>query len=151
VTRLLLTDVRDVVGALREERALDLRRALEDLASAAPEPRVHLACPTDLEVSDPLRAHTLFRCAQEAITNAVRHAQAKNVWIELSREADGGLQLHARDDGRGAAAVEPGNGLRGMRERLEEAGGSLEIAAAPGAGFALRAALPAFAGGRGRP
>ncbi|HEV8632008.1 MAG TPA: histidine kinase [Thermoanaerobaculia bacterium] len=152
VTRLLLADVRDVVGALREERTIDLRRALEGLAAGTSQPRVHLAFPPGLEVREPAQAHALFRCAQEAITNAVRHARARNLWIEVHDDAAGGLRLAARDDGRGALAVEPGNGLRGMRERLEQVGGTLEIHATPGAGFALIAAMPGpLAPGRGRP
>jgi signal transduction histidine kinase len=148
VTRLLLADVREVVGALRDDRFVDLRRALETLAAGTPEPRVHLSFPEDLEIRDPSQAHALFRCAQEAITNAVRHARAHNLWIELGKEGDG-IALRARDDGRGAAAVRAGNGLQGMRERLEGIGGRLEIESRPGQGFALRAWTPMAVGMEG--
>jgi len=146
VTRLLLSDVRAVVGALREDRSIDLRLALEGLAAGTTEPHVHLAFPSGVAVRDPAQAHALFRCAQEAITNTVRHAGARNLWIEVATSPDGGLELSARDDGQGAGAVEPGNGLRGMRERLEEVGGRLRIEAAPRGGFALHASLPASLG-----
>ncbi len=141
VTRLLLSDVREVVSTLRDDRSVDLRRALETLAAGTPEPRVHLSFPENLEIRDPSQAHALFRCAQEAITNAVRHARARNLWIELRKEDDG-IVLRARDDGRGAAAVRAGNGLQGMKERLEEIGGRLEIESQPGQGFSLRAWTP---------
>jgi signal transduction histidine kinase len=141
VTRLLLSDVREVVSSLREDRPVDLRRALETLAAGTPEPRVLLSFPEDLEIRDPSQAHALFRCAQEAITNAVRHARARNLWIELGKEEDG-IALRARDDGRGTVAVRTGNGLQGMRERLEEIGGRLEIESQPGQGFSLRAWTP---------
>ncbi len=141
VTRLLLGDVREVVSSLREDRSLDLRTALETLIAGISEPRTHLTLPDDLRIEDPAQAHALFRCAQEAITNVVRHAQARNLWLEVAME-EGGLALTARDDGRGVSAVSPGNGLRGMRERLEEVGGRLEIDARPGAGFSLRASIP---------
>ena len=52
------------------------------------------------------------------------------------------IELKARDDGRGAAEVKQGNGLRGMTERLEQLGGKLKIETTPGAGFALHAWLP---------
>lgn len=143
VARLLLAEVREVVGSLREARSVDLRRAIETLLAGTPEPRVHLDFPEDLEIADPVSAHVLFRCVQEAVTNAVRHSRARNLWIELARE-DGGVVLLARDDGRGSAAVQPGNGLRGMRERLEESGGSLEIESGPGEGFRLRCWIPAL-------
>lgn len=141
VARLLLAEVREVVGSLLEDRSIDLRGVIETLLAGTPEPRVHLDFPEDLEIADPVRAHALFRCVQEAMTNAVRHARARNLWIELAQE-DGGVVLRARDDGRGSGAVQPGNGLRGMRERLEENGGSLEIASEPGQGFRLRCWMP---------
>jgi signal transduction histidine kinase len=52
------------------------------------------------------------------------------------------VRLSARDDGRGADSAAAGNGLRGMRERLECYGGEVEVETAPGQGFALRIRLP---------
>src|SRR5260221_4867645 len=101
VTKLLLTDVRGAVSALRGEDAIGLTEALHALVEAVPQPRVHLDLPRDLAICDPLCAQTVLRCVQEIVTNAIRHAHAANVWIELGR-ADGHLQLLARDDGRGA-------------------------------------------------
>jgi signal transduction histidine kinase len=142
VAKLLLADVREMVTTLRQHRPLDLRRALLTLVAGTGEPRIHLALPEDLELRDPSQAHAVFRCVQEAITNAVRHARAENVWIEVGRDG-GRLEVSVRDDGRGAAAAAPGNGLAGMRERFEDAGGGLDVASAPGEGFRLRAWLPA--------
>ena len=93
-------------------------------------------------MGDPAQAHAVFRCVQEAITNTVRHAAAQNVWVDLARDG-GRIQVSVRDDGRGAATPTPGNGITGMRERFEDAGGGLEIASRPGQGFELRAWLPA--------
>lgn len=73
----------------------------------------------------------LLRCAQEIITNAVRHAAARNLWIRCRREG-AELVMDARDDGRGAAELIGGNGLRGMRERLRQYGGQLQLDAARG-------------------
>lgn len=140
VAKLLLADVRNMVSALREDRALDLRHALETLVAGASEPRIHLALPSDLAVVDPSQAHAAFRCVQESITNAIRHAAARNLWIDVVNDGHG-LEVRIRDDGRGAASVAPGNGLEGMRERLEEIGGRLTIESAPGEGFRLRAWL----------
>lgn len=121
VTRLLLGEVRQIVGQLRDTRRVDLPAALRTLGAAIEQPRVEVQVDEDLVV-DPLRAHALYRCAQEALTNAVRHARATRVLLALSRAPDG-LCLEVRDDGRGTAHVTPGAGLRGMRERVEEAGG----------------------------
>jgi signal transduction histidine kinase len=98
--------------------------------------------PEPFLLDDPERAHVLLRCTQEIITNAVRHAHATT--LELDYRVEGGvLRLRARDDGRGAQdAVAAGNGLRGIRERLDGYGGRLDIDPAPERGFALDLLLP---------
>jgi signal transduction histidine kinase len=111
------------------------------LAEGVPELAIHLDIPEALALTDPSRAQILLRCAQEVITNTVRHASAANLWISLEC-GDNGLALRARDDGRGTAELMPGNGLNGMRERLRELGGRVDIATGPGAGFQLRAWMP---------
>ena len=141
VARLLLADVREVVGDLRRDDQVNLREALQMLAEGVPELSIHLEIPEHLSQTDPRHAQILLRCAQEVITNAVRHAHASNLWITLESGRDG-VALRARDDGRGAAELMPGNGLNGMRERLRELGGRLEISTGPGAGFQVRAWMP---------
>ena len=142
LAKTLLAEVRGVVSTMREPIALDIARALTLLSGDIPTPRVHVTVAPDLEVDDPQRAQILLRCAQEAITNAVRHAGAKNLWLTVER-TEHGVTLSARDDGRGAALFRGGNGLTGMRERLETLGGRLELDPNPGRGFALTATLPA--------
>jgi signal transduction histidine kinase len=100
--------------------------------------------PEDLGIYDPVRAETILRCIQEIITNAVRHSSAQNLWIELVKTPDG-VEVCARDDGRGVKQVRVGNGLTGMRERAEQAGGHLEIESTPNAGFRLRVRIPTAA------
>jgi signal transduction histidine kinase len=141
LAKLLLSDVRTVVEALHHEQAIDLAGALATMAAGVPQPRVHLTLPEDLRISDSALAHAVFRCIQEIITNAVRHAAARNLWIEVA-QGPGGLTVAARDDGRGADAYHPGHGLTGMGERLRELGGSLVVASHPGRGFEVRATLP---------
>jgi signal transduction histidine kinase len=79
------------------------------------------------------------------VTNAARHSGAANLWITVRRTA-GAFEVHARDDGRGRATIRDGFGLRGMRERIERAGGALTIESGAGRGFALTAFLPARSG-----
>ncbi len=141
LARLLLTDVREAVSQLREGGTIDLGAALRPLAENVPALEIHMDIAEPLTLDDPERAHVLLRCTQEIITNAVRHAGARNLWISVRRE-DGRIGLEARDDGQGASAVIPGNGLRGMRERLAQHGGGLAVDAHPGAGFHLRLWLP---------
>jgi signal transduction histidine kinase len=96
-------------------------------------------------MTDPLRAQVLLRCAQEMVTNSVRHAQARNFWLQL-RLDENGVALTARDDGRGVDVLQSGNGLRGMAERLRQLGGELKVESSPGAGFSLQAWVSLEAG-----
>ena len=141
ITRLLLSDVRDVVSRLRETSGFDLGAAIQTLARAAVQPQVHVAVPEGLAIDDPLQAHAILRCVQEVITNTMRHAQARNLWITVDQRPDG-IALTARDDGRGVDAVKSGNGLRGMRERFEELSGRVDFSSRPGAGFEVQAFVP---------
>ena len=141
VARMLLADVREVVHSLADERIVDLRGALTTLVADAHSPAIHLSMPDGLHVDDPSKAHVVFRCVQEAITNAARHARARNLWIRVTQSLDG-LDVCISDDGQGDAVVKPGRGLRGMRERLEEVGGSLKLQAVPGHGFIVEAWVP---------
>ena len=142
VARLLLTDVREVVSQLREDDSIDLTAALEALTEGVPGLSIHLELPPRFTVDDPRRAQLLLRCAQEIITNAVRHANARNLWLKFERTEDRRLTIHARDDGRGAVRLDPGNGLTGMRERLAQFGGQLDIVTSRDQGFSLDAWLP---------
>lgn len=141
LARLLLADVREVVSDMREDDKVDLAAALRTLVEGVPEPQIHLDLPAELAMTDPLRAQVLLRCAQEMITNSVRHAQARNLWIRLLLDEDG-VAMTARDDGRGVDVVAAGNGLRGMAERLRQLGGELTVESSPGAGFSLHAWVP---------
>lgn len=149
LARLLLTDVREAVSALREGGAIDLAAALVPLAEGVPSLKVDLDMVAPLEVEDPERAHVLLRCTQEIITNTVRHATGARRLSLSVRLVDGCLRLESRDDGPGAdpAQMVPGNGLRGMRERLAHYGGSVEVRTRPGQGFAMTVVLPADAPG----
>jgi len=143
LAKLLLGNVREVVSQLRETGAIDLAAALRPLTENVPSLDIVLDVEEPLNVEDPQRAHVLLRCTQEIITNAVRHAQARHLWIRVYREAPGLVVVEASDDGVGAAMVNAGNGLRGMRERLQQCGGQLQVDTHPGEGFRLRATVPA--------
>lgn len=142
LTRRLLDDVERVVHALDRDHGLDLTAALRALAADIPRPRVHVEA-AELR-PDAERAHTLLRCCQEIVTNAVKHADAANLWITIQAGPEGVL-LEARDDGAGTDRLVLGHGLSGMRRRVEELGGALDLDTRSGAGFRLRASLPAAA------
>lgn len=142
ISRLLLGDVREVVSSLRDSGPVDLAAAVRRIAHAAPpELAVHLELPGSLVVDDRARGDALARCVQEIVTNATRHARARNLWVRLDERPDG-IAITARDDGHGAGQVIAGHGLTGMRERFEALAGSVEFETTPEAGFAIRGFMP---------
>ena len=140
LTRTTLAAIRSVVSRLRKDDVTDLSAALEALVVAIPNPAIHLRVPEDLPPIDAERALAILRCAQECVTNAIRHSGAQNLWIELVTR-DGGLDLSVRDDGQGAAELAEGNGLAGMRERLASLRGRLSVFPGP-PGFEARVWVP---------
>jgi signal transduction histidine kinase len=141
VAKLLLSDVRDTVSALRGSSRIDLSQALRVLAAAPAPVRIHLEVPERLALDDAAQAHALLRCVQEIITNTARHASAQNLWITIAQRSEG-IELRARDDGRGSPEVRWGNGLRGMRERFEEYAGRVDVTSAVGQGFEVHGFMP---------
>jgi signal transduction histidine kinase len=75
------------------------------------------------------------------VTNAARHSDAENLWICVRCEGET-LRIEARDDGRGSDRIDGGFGIRGMRERVAQAGGELRVVTQPGQGFEVVALLP---------
>jgi signal transduction histidine kinase len=140
ITRLLLGDVRSVVSDMRETGRIDLAGPVRQLAAGSPALTIHLDAPASLPIAAG-QAHALLRSVQEIITNASRHGGARNLWIHLERTPDG-INLHARDDGRGAPELTCGNGLTGMRERFEGCAGRVEFTPGAGRGFEVHGFLP---------
>lgn len=137
----LLEDIRSVVQALRDARGLDLQTALRALAAPLPTLRLSLQMDDSITVRDPALAEILLRVVQEALTNAARHAQASLLTVQLTQQADG-LALRIHDDGQAPAVLREGNGLAGMRERIEQHGGHLSVARGGAGGLVLEARFP---------
>jgi signal transduction histidine kinase len=139
----LLTDIRMVVSALRQEDTIDLRTALLALNPAVASVSVKFNVEPGAVVSDIAKAEALLRCAQEGLTNALRHGGATEVLITLSRNEQE-LVLSVEDNGAGYSSPAPraGNGLRGLRERLEEFEGVVSLDRRSPRGCILRAVLP---------
>jgi two-component system sensor histidine kinase UhpB len=122
---------------------------LQHPAGGAATPRVHLMAPSSLRRCDPTIETACFRIAQEALTNALRHAQAESVDLTVSIQGNS-LHLTVTDNGIGfdAAAArvraEGGGsiGLLGMSERASLAGGTLTLLSAPGRGTRIEAIFP---------
>jgi len=140
LTKLLLSDVRDAVSRLREDEPVDLAAALHSIREAVPSPAIHIDGDAN-SVTDPDIARTALRAVQEIVTNAVRHSGARNLWMTLTTR-DQTLAIDARDDGGGTDHVQFGNGLRGMRERVQQSGGTMDVRSMRGQGFEVHISLP---------
>jgi len=137
----LLADIRNVVQALRDSRGLDLETALRALAAPLPKLRMDLRIGQDVQVTDPARAETLLRLVQESLTNAARHAAASRVSVEISREGER-IVLRIEDDGVVKGIIREGNGMAGMRERVEAFRGDFRVTTAPHGGLRIEAGFP---------
>lgn len=138
----LLGDIRGVVQQMRLHDGVDLREMILRLAAPFPKPRLRLEMEAGLRVPSLEQAEAVLRTVQEALTNAARHGGAENLWLSVHR-VDAQLRLELRDDGRtGGGELRFGNGLTGMRERLEAIGGGVSARRADGGGVQLSAWLP---------
>ena len=155
--------VRDTESALHSSRriATELRPSLLDQLglNAALESHVNelsrrtgLACTLNIPISDrkpsPGRDTAVFRVVQELLTNVVRHADARIVEINLF-DVDGALRIEVRDDGQGFPEVPSDGrdrveslGLLGVRERVADVGGTLEIRSIKGVGTSVNVLIP---------
>ena len=161
-----LVEARRAMQRLRASPLEDkgLTGALRELAETAAE-RSGAALQLRMEPNldghvAPAAEQGLYRIAQEALENVVRHAEARNIGVRLEAQ-DGRLVLTVKDDGQGIAADgqngQPpdrnGLGILGMKERAGVVGGQLDIDSRPGLGTTVRLAIPLEpeAGGRTPP
>lgn len=147
-----MTEMRRLLGVLRDEGtagSLVPQPSLHDLDDLADQFR-RAGLPVALEVRGEARDLppgldlTAYRIVQEALTNTLKHAGAAEASVTVAY-GDDAVAVEVRDDGRGAASspVEgAGQGLIGMRERVELFDGELRAGPAPGGGYAVRARLP---------
>jgi len=142
LTRALLREVKCIVRSSSEAEVVDFPAELRQLARELPRPKLHVNCPDDLKIDDAPTSRALLRTMQEIVTNAIRHGEAENLWIDVEQSPEC-VRLTARDDGRVATRVSSeGFGLSGMRRRLEELGGTFSAAPAASTGFEVHAMFP---------
>ena len=135
-----VAELREIARGLRPG-ILDsggLAGALSDVAGRSP-------VPIALEITrEPLPAHieaTVFYLACEALTNAIKHADARHIRVRVDQHGEQ-LRLEVADDGVGGAAMCVGGGLAGMTQRAMEGGGVLNVESPQGGGTRISAALP---------
>jgi two-component system sensor histidine kinase DesK len=139
IARQALSEVREAISGYRAEGiAAEIARARRALDAAG----VRLDWQAQSLHLEPAHESVLSLVLREAVTNILRHAGATRCRLELAADG-GGAQLSVQDDGRGSIERE-GNGIRGMRERIEALGGRIEIDSRQGT--RLTVAIPARAG-----
>jgi signal transduction histidine kinase len=150
VSRLLASTADELQVAVEELRELaqgihpgiltqgGLAHALEALAARAP---LQVAVDATAERFAPEVEATAYFVACEALTNAVKHAEASRASIAAKRE-NGDLVIEVADDGRGGAELSAGSGLRGLSDRVEARGGRLVVESAAGSGTRVRGEIP---------
>ncbi len=128
ISRQALADVRDAIRGYRSEGLVaELARAKSTLEIAG----VSVQCDAATSMKLPaVQESVLSLAVREAVTNIVRHAEARSCRMRLEQQ-NGSCRLEISDDGRGCNGAE-GNGLRGMRERVEMIGGTLRYGGEPG-------------------
>jgi signal transduction histidine kinase len=146
--------MRQLLGAMRDDdEAAELapqpgldsvQGLLDDVRSAGLPVALHVEgeprrLPRAIDVS-------AYRIVQEALTNALKHAQASRADVTVSYAPDA-VQLVVRDDGEATApSHDPGYGLAGVRERVKIYGGEMSAGRENGGGFVLRTRLPLASG-----
>jgi signal transduction histidine kinase len=146
VAQAALDEVRQSVAVMRRT-PLDGQSLPDALATLAVEfaRRAELRAALDVRGApvelSPAAAQTLYRAAQEGLTNAQKHGAAHSVRLLLDYGAQT-VALDVEDDGAATGPPGPGFGLAGLRERAEQLGGSLVAGPREGGGFALRLEFP---------
>ena len=145
--------VRSMLGRLRPIGLTEfgLREAIENLVMfwrrRRPEIRYEVVVSEGCENLGELVGTTICRIVQEALSNAVRHAEPKLVTVSVDRDHDGKVRVAVADDG--AGMLEPnrlGYGLLGISERVKAVGGRLTLSKTPGEGLAVKAVFPCSPG-----
>jgi PAS domain S-box-containing protein len=136
-----LAELRELARGLHPAVLSDrgLRAAVEMLAGRSPVP-VEIAGIPDERLPEPVEAAAYYLIA-EALTNVAKYAHASTVRVRVAA-TDAGVSVEVSDDGLGGADPTSGSGLRGLADRVEALGGSLEVVSPAGAGTSLRAEIP---------
>ena len=141
-----LAAIRRSVSALRESPLVE--RPLPETITQLVEENQAAGITTTLTVTgtprpiDAKTTLTLYRMAQESLTNVRKHAQASHVDLTLDYENEEMVQLRIQDNGVGSDKTESGFGLLGLQERVQLLNGTLTVETEPGSGFILMMQIP---------
>jgi signal transduction histidine kinase len=141
-----LAEVRHSVATLRasptESRPLPqaLMKLVQQWKAAGLSIKLHIS--SNVRPLSPQTNLTLYRAAQEALTNVAKHAHADDVEVTLNYDSAHTIRLLVKDDGVGSKNSEGGFGLLGVRERVQLLNGSVSVRTEIGKGFTLEVEVP---------
>jgi len=143
------THITDGAGRQKVEQALalgklllsDLRTAVSELREDEPIPGIEVELDFTAALGEIDLAQTLLRCTREALTNVLRHSGASRCVISFSQNSNNDYLLDVQDNGGKRHKIVAGNGLKGIKERIAEAGGSARWQFGP-QGFCCRSTCP---------
>ena len=147
LTQEALADVRHSVAALRSP--IDGHKPLADMIGGLLDGARNAGIEPELIVSgderplNPQTRWTLYRAAQEGISNTCKHAHASRLWINLDFTQSACVELEVEDNGVGPGEYTEGFGLMGLKERVSSVGGELQIGSSPKGGFEFDIKVPA--------
>ncbi len=134
-----VSELRQLAHGIRPSCLDDgLAPALSHLVSSTPTP---ITLRVNTAQLDPDLETTAYYVAAEAITNAVKHADARHITLNVNA-VDGQLHVRVSDDGTGHAAIRDGSGLAGLADRVGAHGGHLSVRSRHGQGTVVEAVLP---------
>ncbi|MEJ6472999.1 sensor histidine kinase [Pseudoalteromonas piscicida] len=122
--------IRDLVSDKRSNEHIDLYDALLKLTESIPRLNIELDYEHHPLLEKLSYANCILKCCQEAITNTLKHAKADKMHVRVSSQ--NGLKIQISDNGITLNSIRFGNGLAGMLERIQELGGSLDVATQQG-------------------
>lgn len=139
LAKLLLSDVREAVSEIREKSNLELKSALLALIEGVPKVKVSLDYDQQICLTDVTIAEAILRCVQESLTNSLKHSHATEFNISIQQRDK--LQITMHDNGGMTDNMTLGNGLTGIRERIQALGGEVRFDASE-TGFFTEVVLP---------
>ncbi|TLM98847.1 sensor histidine kinase, partial [bacterium] len=146
LTHEALVDVRQSVASLRSPAVIDL--PLPDMITDLIQNIDAGGMKTEFEIKgeprelSPQTRLTLYRSAQEAVNNSVKHSEATKLWVALDFRSPDEIMLLVKDNGRGTEQMDGGFGLIGMKERVNLLNGEIKFLSAIGQGFTVEIHIP---------
>lgn len=144
ISSLLLSDVREAVSEIRSREDIDIEASLHLLIDEVPKLNISLDVCQNLKISDARIADIILTSIRESITNSLKHSNASDMNITISTLKDI-IKIEIIDNGSGSKKTVFGNGLNGMKERVETLDGSLSVT--NDNGFSIIISLPNVAHG----